>query len=74
MTAAKLSMDAACVDGRSNPVSVEGTRNVDPLDDTFLDNTTYHIDALEYQASGTTGLWMLSPSALDAVFVLIALS
>ncbi len=47
VTAAKLFIDAAYVDGRNNIVNIEGTWNWDALSHTFLDNTTYNIGAVD---------------------------
>ncbi len=47
VTAAKLFIDGAWIDGRNNLVSIEGTLNWDPLNHVFLDNTTYNLGSVD---------------------------
>lgn len=46
VTSAKLFIDAAWVDGNNNLVSIAGTWNWDPLNNNFIDNSTYNLAAI----------------------------
>lgn len=56
VTRARLWIDASFVDAGNNLVSIGGTWDWDPLNHTFLDNTTYNLGSIDNPDAWNNGL------------------